>query len=59
MTLHAYSAADLATEYWNSAQAAGQRDVPTGAGNKFIIPLVANGRVYVGTQSSVVVYGSR
>ena len=58
-TLHAYSAADLTVEYYSSAQAAGQRDVPTGAGNKFMIPVVANGRVYVGTASSVVVYGLR
>ena len=56
-TLHAYSAADLTVEYYNSSQAAGQRDVPAGAGNKFMIPVVANGRVYFGTASSVVVYG--
>jgi hypothetical protein len=56
-TLHAYSAADLSVEYWNSGEASGQRDVPAGGGNKFMIPLVAHGRVYVGTQSSVVAYG--
>ncbi len=56
--LHAYSAADLSVEYWNSSQAAASRDVPAGANNKFIMPLVASGRVYVGTQSSVVVYGN-
>ncbi len=56
-TLHAYSAADVSTEYWSSDQAAGNRDRPTGGANKFIIPLVANGRVYMGTQSSVAVYG--
>jgi hypothetical protein len=56
--LHAYSAGDLATEYWNSSQASGNRDMPAGGNNKFIIPLVANGRVYFGTASSVVVYGN-
>ena len=55
--LHAYSAADVSNEYYNSEQAANHRDRPTGGANKFIIPLVANGRVYMGTQSSVAVYG--
>jgi len=56
-TLHAYSSADLTTEYYNSNQATGQRDKPAGSGNKFIIPMIANGRVYVATTNSVVVYG--
>lgn len=55
--LHAYSAADVSVEYYNSEQATGHRDRPQGAANKFMIPLVANGRVYMGTQSSVAVYG--
>jgi hypothetical protein len=54
--LHAYSATDLATEYWNSAQASGNRDQ---AGNavKFVPPTIANGKVYVSTRSEVDVYG--
>jgi hypothetical protein len=56
-TLHAYSPADLTTEYYNSGLASGLRDVPAGDGNKFIIPMIANGRVYFGTTNSVVVYG--
>jgi hypothetical protein len=54
--LHAYSAANLATEYWNSAQAAGGRDQ---AGNavKFVPPTIANGKVYVSTRTEVDVYG--
>jgi hypothetical protein len=54
--LHAYSASNLATEYWNSAQAADQRDQ---AGNavKFVPPTIANGKVYVGTRTEVDVYG--
>jgi hypothetical protein len=55
-TLHAYDPADLTHEYYNSGQA-GLRDLPAGDGNKFIIPTIANGRVYVATTNSIVVYG--
>jgi hypothetical protein len=53
--LHAYDATNLATELYNSNQAANSRD--QFSGNKFITPMVANGKVYVGTQSSVTVFG--
>ena len=53
--LHAYDATNLANELYNSNQA-GTRD-QFGAGNKFITPLVANGRVYVGTTNGVAVFG--
>ena len=53
--LHAYDAMNLATELYNSNQAASSRD--QFAGNKFITPIVANGRVYVGTPNSVAVFG--
>jgi outer membrane protein assembly factor BamB len=54
--LHAYDADNLAHELYNSSQAAGGRD-QFGAGNKFINPVVADGRVFVGTQSAVAVFG--
>ncbi|MEX3934140.1 pyrrolo-quinoline quinone [Paraburkholderia phymatum] len=54
--LHAYDATNLAVELYNSNQAAGGRD-QFGAGNKFITPMIANGKVYVGTQNSVAVFG--
>jgi len=53
--LHAYNAGNLATELYNSNQAAGGRD--QFVDNKFITPMVANGRVYVGTPTSVAVFG--
>jgi hypothetical protein len=53
--LHAYDAANLAHELYNSNQA-GNRD-HFGTGNKFITPTVADGRVFVGTTASVAVFG--
>ena len=54
--LHAYDANNLATELYNSSQAANNRDA-FGAGNKFITPTIVNGRVYVGTQTGVAIFG--
>ncbi len=54
--LYAYDATDLATELWNSSKAPNNRDR---AGNavKFSVPTEANGKVYVGTRTTVDVYG--
>jgi hypothetical protein len=52
--LHAYDATNLANELYNSTQA-GSRD--RFADNKFITPMIANGKVYVGTPASVAVFG--
>lgn len=56
--LHAYDANDLSHELYNSSQAAGGRD-QFGAGNKFITPTIADGRVFVGTGSAVAEFALR
>ncbi len=53
--LHAYDASNLANELYNSNQA-GARD-QWGPGNKFITPMIALGRVYVGATNGVAVFG--
>ena len=53
--LYAFDAANLAHELYNSTQA-GSRD-QFGAGNKFITPMVADGKVFVGTTNGVAVFG--
>jgi hypothetical protein len=47
--LHAFDAADIGRELYSSAQ--------NGPALRFTIPTVANGRVYIGTQKEVDVYG--
>ena len=54
--LHAYEAENLGVELFNSNQAAGGRD-NFGNGNKYITPMIANGKVYVGTTNGVGVFG--
>jgi hypothetical protein len=54
--LHAYDALNLATELYNSNQAPNDRD-HFGTGNKFITPMIANGKVYVATTTGIGVFG--
>jgi len=54
--LHAFNANNLAQELYNSNQASGGRD-QFGNGNKFITPMIANGKVYVAMQNGVGVFG--
>jgi outer membrane protein assembly factor BamB len=53
--LHAYDATNL-QELYNSSQAASSRD-QFGNGNKFITPMIVNGKVFVGTPNSVAEFG--
>jgi PQQ-like domain len=54
--LHAYEAGNLSHELYNSSQAANGRD-QFGPGNKFITPTIADGKVFVGAQTGVAVFG--
>jgi hypothetical protein len=56
VVLHAYDANDLTHELYNSHQAPSWRDY-VGPGNKFITPMIAHGKVYVGTTDGVGVFG--
>jgi hypothetical protein len=52
--LHAFDATDLSNELYNSTQAGNRDNFSDG---KFITPMIANGKVYVGTPGSVAVFG--
>ena len=54
--LHAFAANNVAQELYNSNQAANGRD-NFGNGNKFVTPMIADGKVFVGTPNSVAVFG--
>jgi hypothetical protein len=54
--LHAFNANDLTQELYNSNQAANSRD-HFGGGNKFITPIIADGKVFAATPNSVAVFG--
>ncbi|MDP9064977.1 MAG: chitobiase/beta-hexosaminidase C-terminal domain-containing protein, partial [Pseudomonadota bacterium] len=54
--LYAYDATDLAHVLYISSQAANNRDSP-GVAVKFATPIIANGKVYVGTKANVSAYG--
>jgi len=54
--LHAYDATALSKELYNSNQASNNRD-HFGVASKFGTPVIANGKVYVGTRDGVVAFG--
>jgi outer membrane protein assembly factor BamB len=55
--LHAYNAENLKQELYNSNQAPNGRD-QFGNASHFGTPMIVNGKVYVGTTNSVVVFGA-
>ena len=54
--LYAFDANDVSRMLYSSSQAANGRD-QFGAGNKFITPVIADGKVFVGTTNGVAVFG--
>ena len=54
--LHAFNASNLTQELYNSNQAASSRD-HFGGGNKYITPMIADGKVFAATTNSVAVFG--
>ncbi len=54
--LFAYDATNLGTLLYDSSQASNQRDA-SGDLVKFAVPIVANGKVFLTTQSTLVAYG--
>jgi PQQ-like domain len=56
-TLHAYNAEDVATQLWSSGD--NTADALDGGVVKFSLPIVANGKLYAGTKTSICCYGLR
>ena len=54
--LYAYDATNVGKQLWSSSQAANNRDT-AGKSVKFTVPTIANGKVYIGTETELDVYG--
>jgi beta-lactam-binding protein with PASTA domain len=55
--MYAFDANNLATQLYNTTQAAANRDKPASISGHFIAPMIMNGKVFFGTGSTVAVYG--
>ncbi len=55
--LRAYDATNLATELYDSNQNAARDQFSDNSSDKFVTPMIANGKVYVGTPNAVVFFG--
>jgi Immunoglobulin I-set domain len=55
--LRAFDASNLATELYDSNQAGTRDQFSDSSNDKFVTPMIANGKVYVGTSGAVVVFG--
>jgi hypothetical protein len=56
-TLRAFDATKLSTELYDSNQAGARDQFSDSSSDKFVTPMIANGKVYVGTAGAVVVFG--
>jgi hypothetical protein len=54
---YAFDAAKVSSMLWNDGQATNSRDILGSAVQKYARPVVANGKVYIATVNSLVVYG--
>jgi hypothetical protein len=55
--LYAFDATNVSNEFYNTMQAANNRDVPGGVYVKFTVPVITNGKVYAGAEGQLSVYG--
>lgn len=53
----AYDATNLTTLLYTSSQAGTRDQFPSDSNDKFVTPMIANGKVYAGTANAVVVFG--
>jgi len=56
-TLRAFNATNLTNQLYNSNQNSARDQFPDSSSDKFVTPMIANGKVYVGTANAVVFFG--
>ena len=55
--LYAYDATNLGRELYNTSQNSSRDGLPSGSYSKYSVPTVANGEVFVGTHSTLDIFG--